>query len=88
MTVTKEYNEIIESLQQAKTRARANKRNRNQARAALRAQLAYRLTSPEAMSGEGVLEFMNGLVRDLELATETDAQTTLIADLINQVEGV
>ncbi len=84
-TSTDEYQQIVQSLHAAKARARANKKARNQARAALRAQLAYRLTSGQAAHPAGLLEFMNNLIRQLELATEADAQTTLIANVISNL---
>ena len=54
-------------------------------RAGLRAQLAYRLTSGPSPVSADVLEFMNNLIRDLEIATEADAQTTLIANVISNL---
>ena len=61
-------------LETTKTRARVYRRARNQARADLRAQFLH---DPD------LLEFMNKRLRDLEIATEADAQATLIANLIS-----
>ena len=85
MSTTAEYQQIADLLHRAKTRARSNRRARNQVRAGLRAQLAYRLTSGPSPVSADVLEFMNNLICDLEIATEADAQTTLIANVISNL---
>jgi hypothetical protein len=65
----------LNMLETTKARARIYRRARNQARADLRSRF---LQCPADL-----LEFMNKRLRDLEIATEADAQATLIANLIS-----
>src|SRR3954471_17226289 len=84
---TDDYTQIVQLLETAKARTRANRRARNQARTDLRAQLLVRLTSGASHNPAAVLEFMNNRIRDLEMATEADAETTLVANLISNLRA-
>jgi len=80
-TTTQEYKQLVHLLYAANARARELKRSRNQARTALRNDVAKIFVQGDRVPSN-FLQILNDRVLELETAIEADAEATLTAKVI------